>query len=258
MLAGPITPRSEVQILPPLFQYKLLAQKIFIWDTFSKNMIVAGVDEAGRGPLIGPLIMAGVSFKENVLNSLKNLGVKDSKLLTQKKREELYKKIIELAENYKIFIVQPKEIDHFVQSQIFNLNKLEAFYTVKILKILKPDKAYIDCPTHNTKRYKEYLSSLLGKEFLKHTKIIAENKADYRYIACSAASILAKVTREREISKLKKRYGDFGSGYLTDEKTLKFLKKYYKQYAEIFRKSWVTYQEQLVKQKNILEFTNND
>ncbi len=220
-------------------------------------MIVAGIDEAGRGPLIGPLIMAGVSFKEDILKELKKLGVKDSKLLSEKKREELYKEIIKLAENYKIFIIPPKEIDRFVQSQIFNLNKLEAFYTVKILKLLKPDKAYIDCPTHNTNRYKEYLSSLLGKEFLRQTKIIAENKADSRYIACSAASILAKVTREKEISKLKKRYGDFGSGYLTDEKTLRFLKKYYKEHAEIFRKSWVTYQEQLVKQKSLLEFTNN-
>ncbi|WP_457753524.1 ribonuclease HII, partial [Thermococcus sp.] len=74
-------------------------------------------------------------------------------------------------------------------------------------------------------------------------KIIAEHKADAKYLPVSAASILAKVTRDKAIEKLKKQYGEIGSGYPSDPRTRKFLEEYYKEHGEfppIVRKSWKT------------------
>ncbi len=91
-------------------------------------MLVAGVDEAGRGCVIGPLVIAGVLMKEENLPRLAQLGVKDSKLLSPKKREALAAEIARLAEKYLIMKLLPKEIDCVVESarKLHKLNRLEA------------------------------------------------------------------------------------------------------------------------------------
>ena len=91
-------------------------------------MLVAGVDEAGRGCVIGPLVVAGVMLKAEHLPSLTELGVKDSKLLTAKKREALYPEIIRLTEKYQTIKVLPYQIDKAVESarRLHKLNRLEA------------------------------------------------------------------------------------------------------------------------------------
>ena len=88
-------------------------------------------------------------------------------------------------------------------------------------------------------------------------KLVLEHKADLNYPVVSAASILAKVTRDAEIEKIKKEIGvDFGSGYMSDPRTSEFLKKNYKKYPEIFRKSWAPYQKIIgaKSQKNLSDF----
>ncbi|MFH1510351.1 MAG: ribonuclease HII, partial [Candidatus Woesearchaeota archaeon] len=131
------------------------------------------------------------------------------------------------------------EIDNAVNGKDgLNLNWLEARKAAEIINELKPEKVFIDCPSNNTERFKQYLAKLLKKE----TEIVAEHKADEKYPAVSAASILAKVTRDAEIKKIQATINEpIGSGYPSDPVTCEFLKKNHKKYSNIFRKSWMSY-----------------
>jgi ribonuclease HII len=202
-------------------------------------MLVAGVDEAGRGCVVGPLVVAGVAVKTENMQLLAELGVKDSKLLTAKKREELYPEIIKLTENHHIIKLPPAQIDKVVRSSrtLHKLNRLEAQTMAKIIEALKPDEAYVDAADVLEKRFGNHISECLRCK----TKVVSEHKADRTYPIVSAASIIAKVERDGEIAKLRVKYGDFGSGYLTDEKTMVFLKNLLDKdgdYPSCIRKSW--------------------
>ncbi|HLD12886.1 MAG TPA: ribonuclease HII [Candidatus Nanoarchaeia archaeon] len=200
---------------------------------------IAGIDEAGRGPLIGPLVIAGVLVAEKDVPKLVALGVKDSKLLSPAQREGMFEAIKGIVKDYKIIIVQPQEVDAAVESvDGLNLNWLEAHKTADILNALKPDKAFIDCPSTNIKKYTEYLKDLLKNSM----ELVVEHKSDFLHKETGAASILAKVTRDREIEKLQKKVKEpLGSGYPSDPITKEFVKKYWKKYPDIFRHSWSTY-----------------
>ena len=216
-------------------------------------MLILGIDEAGRGPVLGPLVMAGALLREEDVVSLKELGVKDSKLLSPEKRETLEKEIHKIAVNFTLEIVEPLNIDAAIKSWL-NLNWLEGNMAVAIINRLKPDTAIIDCPSPNIQAYKEYLFHRLEN---KKIKLIVEHKADLNHLPVSAASILAKVARDREIEKMKQKIGfDFGSGYLTDEKTQVFLKKHFNDYENVFRKAWVSFRnvENERQQKSLGEF----
>jgi ribonuclease HII len=204
-------------------------------------MLVAGVDEAGRGCIIGPLVVAGVLVKEENLPVLRQLGVKDSKLLSPKKREALFNEITRLAENRHVIKIPPSEIDHAVECQIklHKLNRLEAKTMTQIINILKPNEAYLDAADVLEERFTQHVQEGLTVK----TKITSKHKADKIYPVVSAASIIAKVERDKEIETLKQVYGDFGSGYLADKKTLRFLKQWlqtHSDYPSCVRKSWKT------------------
>ncbi len=211
---------------------------------------VLGIDEAGRGPVIGPLIIAGVMIhdgKEAMLGA-----VKDSKLLTHKKRQSLYHQITAHSE-FEILTIPPKEIDEALLSDSLNLNWLEAHKQAEIINKMKPDIAIIDCPSPNCKKYTEYLKNLLKN---KKVKLIIEHKADVNYPVCSAASIIAKVKREEEVEKLKKKYGNIGPGYSSNAITQKFVKENWEKYPEIFRQTWSTFtnHKKMKNQKKLNEF----
>jgi len=202
-------------------------------------MLVAGVDEAGRGCVVGPLVVAGVAVKSENLPLLSELGVKDSKLLTAKKREALYPEIIKLSENHHIVKVPPAQIDKVVFSSrvLHKLNRLEAQTMAKIIDALRPDEAYVDAADVLEQRFGNHISECLRFK----TKVVSEHKADRTYPVVSAASVIAKVQRDAEIAKLHEKYGDFGTGYLTDEKTMAFLKRLLesnRDYPGCIRKSW--------------------
>ena len=200
------------------------------------------------------MVMGGVLIDEEAAEGLKKLGVKDSKLLSQKKREFLFDKIIHIAKGYKIVVVPPEEIDAALRSETLNLNWLEAHKTAEILNALRPDRAIIDSPHNNVDKYRHYLLRLLDN---KKTELVVEHKADVNHMVCGAASILAKVTRESEIAAIKKRIGlDFGSGYLADPLTKKFLEMHFKEFPDIFRKTWMPYREMAAAQlqKQLGEF----
>ena len=194
---------------------------------------ICGVDDAGRGPMLGPLIIAGISIDKKNIKKLTALGVKDSKKLTPKLREYLYKKIIKIVDDYYIAKISPKSIDASVKKHC--LNGLEAKYMAKVVSILNPDVSYVDSCDVNPTRFGKEISKLSGNH-----KIKSYHRADSRFIVVSAASILAKVSRDRAIIKLRKDH-NLGSGYPSDPVTVKFVKKYYKKNHEMpkfVRKSW--------------------
>jgi ribonuclease HII len=203
------------------------------------NMLIAGVDEAGRGCVIGPLVVAGVMVKVENLPSLLELGVKDSKLLTLKKRETLYPEIIRLTEKYQTIKLLPCQIDKAVESarKLHKLNRLEAQTMAQVIEALKPDEVYVDAADTVEYRFGYHIKECLQVK----TKLISKHKADKIFPIVSAASIIAKVERDREIASLRMDYGDFGTGYLTDEKTVSFLKQLLQEnedYPSFVRKSW--------------------
>ena len=201
--------------------------------------IIVGIDEAGRGAVIGPLVVAGVALREENEQELKKIGVRDSKELTAKKREKLAEKIQEIVDNILILKVAACRIDDYRKNGV-NLNKLEGMKMMEIIDYLGGDKIYVDAYDVNTDRLKRLLEKSLKKE---GAEVVAEHFADKKYPAVSAASIIAKVERDKEIEELKKEYGDIGPGYPSNEITMNWLKEWlktHKDFPPIVRKSWDT------------------
>jgi ribonuclease HII len=205
-------------------------------------MKTVGIDEAGRGPIIGPMVMCGVLIEEGQEKELEALGVKDSKLLSPSTRERLAKII---KENYKhhIVVISPIEIDSVVgNGKSKNLNWLEAEKAAEIVNALKPDKVIIDCPSPNLKAYTQFITERLDHK--QNRQVVCEHKADLNYVVVGAGSILAKVARDAEIEKLKAHVGtDFGSGYIADPRTKAFTEKCWNKHPEVFRHSWAPYKK---------------
>ena len=195
-------------------------------------MQVCGVDEAGRGSMLGPLVVAGISISKSKVNLLKKQGVRDSKKLSPRAREHLYKKIIQIVDDHYIVKISPRIIDKSVSNH--SLNHLEAKYMAKVISKLSPSTAFVDSCDVNSKRFGKEISKLTS-----NTKIRSYHHADSKFITVSAASILAKVSRDRAITRLSKKH-DIGSGYPSDPKTKIFVKKSIRrnQNLTFLRKSW--------------------
>lgn len=222
---------------------------------------VIGIDEAGKGPVLGSMfigfsIINLQSLKD--LNSyqdkLKELGVKDSKKLTPKKRNFIYN---QLKDNMDIKYAQltPALIDTN-NAKGGKLNQLEINAIIQILEVEEPQLIIIDALTANPEKFGEEIQRRLKFE----CKIISENKADDKYEVVGAASIIAKELREQELSQIRQNIKiDCGSGYPADPKTKKFLEENYnnKEFDFIFRKSWETYKKiskTSNKEKSLMDF----
>lgn len=220
---------------------------------------VAGVDEAGRGSVLGPLVVAGVSIEQDQIPKLLELGVRDSKLLSPAKRKTLYREIKTIASSVVYEKIEPSVIDQVVLNgeKLRRLNYLEAKSMAKVLHNLKVfDVAFIDSCDTNQARYGNTVADLLlesKKSFKKklrlgdqnpfRTTIKSEHHADRNYPVVSAASIIAKVTRDEAIHRLYKKHGKFGSGYPSDPLTLEFLKSFVtrsEEFPTFTRLSWAT------------------
>ncbi len=172
-------------------------------------MLIAGVDEAGRGAIIGPLVIAGVSIDSKKEDKLKRMGARDSKLLSPKRREVLAEKIEEIAKDVIVLKIAACRIDKY-RKQGVNLNKIEAIKFADVINYLRPEKTYIDSPDVNPDRLRMFLDKMIKED---GAELVVEHKADHKYPVCSASSIIAKVARYEEIEQLKKKYGDIGPGY---------------------------------------------
>lgn len=198
--------------------------------------MICGVDEAGKGPVLGPLVVAAVAVDN--AKDIQDLGIKDSKQLTPEKRKELAN-LIKNKFSFAIEIIEAERVDEYRrQNKLNDLNR-EAFE--KLISKLDPNVAYVDAADVNEHRFGKQIKEKLTNE--KDTDVISMHKADAKIDVVAAASIIAKETRENEIRKLKEKIGDFGSGYPSDERTIKFLKSFYAdngKWPTGTRKSWKT------------------
>ncbi len=202
-------------------------------------MRIAGVDDAGRGSVIGPLVIAGILINKENLHQLAALGVKDSKLLSPRKREQLAEEIRKTVLQYHFVALSPSEIDVVVETgrKLRKLNHLEARTMAEVIAMLKPDIAYVDASDVLEERYGQHIRENVPFE----VQIVSEHKADAKYPVVSAASIIAKVERDKAIQELQEKFGELGSGYMSDRKTVVFLEQWIRQfgtYPEFVRKSW--------------------
>lgn len=206
-------------------------------------MRLGGVDEAGRGCVLGPLAVAGVSVDSSRLPELAELGVKDSKMLSPDQREAMYPEIVSVCERVEVSRIPPKMIDRYVSrgKKYRRLNYLETIHMAKVIDALGVDEVFVDAPDVNPVRFKAELEELLSCK----PRIVAEHKADVNYAVVSAASIVAKVERDSDIAQLRELHGDFGSGYPSDPDTIAFLESWVKANSsqpEFARKSWKTWE----------------
>lgn len=220
-----------------------------------KRLKILGLDEAGRGAVIGPLVICGLLIDEKNEKKLKKIHVKDSKLLSPGKRNELVPKIEKIANHIVILKVPACKIDANRRRGI-NLNQIEALKISEIINLLEPERAIVDTPSYNSNKFRDYLWSKLEN---KNVELICENFADKNYPVVSAASILAKVERDREIEDIKRKVGvDFGVGYPHDPATIEFLNELAEKgkMPTYVRKTWDTVQEIMrsKRQKSILNF----
>ncbi len=204
--------------------------------------VILGVDEAGRGPMIGPMVVAAAAAPPRVAERLTLFGVRDSKTLSPRSRERLRSLLLSLLSFAAVRVVEPAEIDAAVYGETHvNLNYLEASVAAELveeaLKACRVEKVFVDSPDPVAERFGEHLSRLLEGR----VPIVAENDADKKYPIVSAASIIAKTERDRLVEELKKRYGDFGSGYPSDQRTRAWARRWLSEHGEpppIARKSW--------------------
>ncbi|MBE6491944.1 MAG: ribonuclease HII [Methanobrevibacter sp.] len=199
-------------------------------------MDILGIDEAGRGSVLGPMVIAGVIIPEKMEKVLERMGVKDSKRLVPNRRTILSRKLKKMFE-YEIVVISALEIDK-MRADGINLNDIEKNAMRDLIIRLNPEKAIVDAVDVKAERFQNYLCESTG------VNVIAEHKADDKYIEVSAASIIAKAERDAQIAEINKEYiktGGIGSGYPSDPTTKKFLNNYtYDEMPEFVRKSWAT------------------
>lgn len=197
--------------------------------------MICGIDEAGRGPVLGPLVICAVAVESD--EKLRALGVKDSKQLTPKKREELAHEIRKIAK-VELIVLDAEYIDSL--REMGNLNGIEAWKFAELINLLDPDEAYVDAADASEKNFEKMVRAELRCD----AKIVSEHKADQNYPVVSAASIVAKVTRDECIRNIEIELGEpIGSGYTSDPVTVSFVQNYIKKHGRCpphTRESWET------------------
>jgi ribonuclease HII len=199
-----------------------------------QDIRILGIDEAGRGPVLGPLVLCGAVLSQSKINDLVDLNPIDSKKLTHKQRLSYEKGLKNILDDYKILVVEPFEIDTYVKRN--KLNILEAEKMAKIINHFKPEIVYLDAPQISTIKFRKIVENNLKC----NPKIIAENYAE-RYPIVAAASILAKIQRDQIIKSMESKYGKIGSGYSFDVDTIQFLRNYVlenRELPKIARTTW--------------------
>lgn len=182
-------------------------------------MVYCGIDEAGRGSAMGPLVVGIVRTDDD--GGLISIGVRDSKKLTPKRRESIYAEIVGSYET-DFVEVSAEDIDRLRKN--ISLNDVELDMFADAYAKLPAVTIYADCPDVNESAFSSSLSLKCGG-----CRVVGEHRADDRYPVVSAASIVAKVTRDRRIEEISEEFGiDIGSGYPSDRVTMDFIEKWIK------------------------------
>ena len=209
-------------------------------------MMRCGVDEAGRGSVMGPLVVGAVFAESD--DALLDIGVKDSKKLTPKKREEMYGKIIDAVPGWSVSIASAADIDRLRET--ISLNEIELRMFCEAVSKHPADAIIADCPDINEEGFSARFSAALGGM----KEVTAKHKADDTYPIVSAASIIAKVTRDRMMEDIRKEFSqDVGSGYPSDRDTMEFIERWIKENGKApkeVRCSWEPVRAMLSKRYN--------
>ncbi len=195
--------------------------------------MICGVDEAGKGAVFGPLVVAAVACGSE--EEARAAGARDSKTLTPERREELFAGITARF-RFATRALQPEKIDARPR---LSLNTCVARLHAEVVSELAPDLAILDACDVNPKRYRRTVAGFLTTP----CRLVSEHEADRTHPVVGAASIVAKVLRDRAIAELARKHGKIGSGYPSDPVTVSFLKEYLadrKSPPPFARKSWAT------------------
>lgn len=215
--------------------------------------MIIGVDEAGKGPVLGPMVVSAIACENE--DELRDIGVRDSKALTPKKRKEMYDVLTEQFAYYNV-VITASEIDALREAMSLNVITAKSHaMAIKKVAAIMPDaaskKIYVDACDVNEKRYERVISGYIGSSYT----VVARHRADSMYPVVAAASIVAKVTRDAIIddiqNELYDEWGDIGSGYPSDSKTVLFLQRYIEKQHKapyIARSSWTTVKKMLAHQ----------
>ncbi len=212
---------------------------------------VAGVDEAGRGPVLGPLVVAGVLVDDE--DALRALGVKDSKKLAPTKREEIAPLVRATARAVVVRVVEPADLD--LRMGRASLNDVEADLFADVLSGLGAARAIVDACDVDPLRFGEHVRRRVAHA----CEITSEHKADDRYPCVAAASIVAKVERDRLMAAIATEYGaDVGSGYPHDPRTRAWLAAFVARTGALppcARARWETSSRLVAKDRSLFEFS---
>jgi ribonuclease HII len=190
--------------------------------------------------VLGPLVVSVVTIQKGREGKLSRIGVRDSKMLTRKKREYLYDEIMSLADDVGVYRVSESEINKAMASGM-SLNELEALHFARLIDAssVTPQKIYLDSPDVISEKFgvrvgifsKKPLrlsgrrQKKTGEPAAGAISVVSEHKADIRYPVVSCASIIAKVTRDNAVDEMIDDIGiDVGSGYPSDKKTVDAIK----------------------------------
>ncbi|HUT27252.1 MAG TPA: ribonuclease HII [Methanomassiliicoccales archaeon] len=201
--------------------------------------MICGLDEAGRGPVMGPLVVAAVMVEDDRL--FREWGVRDSKLHKPEERERLAE-LIRSHSSWKVVVIGTEEIDERRGSISLNTLEIQAF--ASLLDDLRPHKAFVDACDVSESNFRRSLM----RQMKSQTELVCEHRADQTYPVVSAASIVAKVHRDDAMHRIADELGDVGSGYTSDPKTRAFLEKWIKEKGDLppyTRRSWATAKQML-------------
>ncbi len=198
---------------------------------------MVGIDEAGRGSWIGPLVVGAVALPAGELDRLVGWGARDSKRLSPSRREEVYARLETVARTGSVTL-EPSEIDRYVRRG--RLNELEARAFAEVARPFAPALVRADACDTNAARFGRTVERLAGPGLT----VVARHHADADDPLVGAASIIAKVRRDRAVRALAERLGaDLGSGYPSDPRTIAFVREYAKTRSgrpAWLRSSWST------------------
>jgi ribonuclease HII len=201
------------------------------------------------------MVIAIASISREKEELLVRMGVRDSKALTPSRRRALRALLERVLDYYAVRVVEPAEVDEAVSKG--QLNLLEARIIAELVRRaaseVELEVVYVDSPDPVPERFERLLTSLIGEG----VRVVAENGADAKYVVVGAASIIAKTERDRIVEELKRKYGDFGSGYPSDPKTREFAERWLREHGEpppFARKSWSTWSA-LARKRTLDEFS---
>jgi ribonuclease HII len=181
-------------------------------------MRLVGVDEAGRGSFVGPLVVGAFAIDDSDLDSVRLAGARDSKELSPGAREEVYARLQRLGDLASVAL-SPRTVDRAVRTN--GLNDLEAAAFGSVIRTLGGEEARVDACDTDPARFGRRVSARAGGR----TRIISNHHADRDDPLVGAASIVAKVRRDRALARLRATLGEgIGSGYPSDTQTIEFVR----------------------------------